>query len=64
MNAPVTRPARSDDRTDWPAMIAALQIRADHHADVITRLIDVIARLTVRIEALEGSSDGRQTRQQ
>lgn len=61
MNATTTRTSCSDSRTDCPALIAALQIRADHHADVISRLIEVIASLIVRVEELEGNSDERRT---
>lgn len=38
------------DRTDWPAMIAALQIRLDHHAEALTKLIGIVEDLSIRLE--------------
>ena len=61
-NAPTQ--AKADDAPECPALIAALQIRADHHADVIARLIEVIARIDVRVEALEEQADERRARHQ
>jgi hypothetical protein len=57
----IAHPAPTRDEADWPALIAALQIRADHHADVIARLVEVIARLDLRVEALEARDDERRT---
>jgi hypothetical protein len=53
--ATLTR-SQSVDETGTSALIAALQIRAEHHADVISRLIEMIARLDVRLEMLESGA--------
>lgn len=50
MSVPVHRSA------DWPALIAALQIRLDRQGDVIDALLDVIDHLNARIEKLERGS--------
>jgi hypothetical protein len=50
-----TEPTQAD-APDWPALIAALQIRADHHADVIARLVEVIARARLAGRGLGSTS--------